>query len=216
MLSDMPNIREKACWKLFKQQELHRDKLLSSYKYMVATVASMVNASTSLRCFLKGTSSSTLVQFSSSSENINDNGDGGGIPVFKFWSISSFEKLASELVQMFELEVNVKRLLVMELLSLSNEEVPKINAFCWSDELYPGEFNDLSNCNLYSREACEPVPPKLEGWMSDTPSTQSHHQVDSDVLQVYLTTWLVDVNVDKYRVEEILSVVGEEMDVNFS
>ncbi|KAF5957691.1 hypothetical protein HYC85_004916 [Camellia sinensis] len=35
VLSDMPNIRKKACWKLLKQQELHRRKLLSFYKDMV-------------------------------------------------------------------------------------------------------------------------------------------------------------------------------------
>lgn len=55
----------------------------------VATVTQMLNATQSMRCFLKGTSNSTLVQFSGSSEDQNDTGDGGGIPVFVFWSISS-------------------------------------------------------------------------------------------------------------------------------
>lgn len=55
----------------------------------VAVVTQMLNASRSMRCFLKGTSNSTLVQFSGSSEDQNDAGDGGGIPVFVFWSISS-------------------------------------------------------------------------------------------------------------------------------
>lgn len=56
----------------------------------VAVIIQMVVTGTSMRCFLKGSSSSPLVQFSSSSENRDDNGDGGGIPVFTFWSISSF------------------------------------------------------------------------------------------------------------------------------
>jgi hypothetical protein len=55
----------------------------------VAAVTQMLNTSQSMRCFLKGTSNSTLVQFSGSSEDQNDTGDGGGIPVFAFWSISS-------------------------------------------------------------------------------------------------------------------------------
>ncbi|CBI15027.3 unnamed protein product, partial [Vitis vinifera] len=35
VLSDMPNIRKKACMKLLKQQGLHGSKLLSAYKDMV-------------------------------------------------------------------------------------------------------------------------------------------------------------------------------------
>ncbi|RVW80427.1 hypothetical protein CK203_042319 [Vitis vinifera] len=71
---------------------LHGSKLLSAYKDMVAVVTHMVNTSRSMRCFLKGTSSSPLVQFSSLSEDTNDLGDGGGTPAFLFWPISSFGK----------------------------------------------------------------------------------------------------------------------------
>lgn len=213
VLSDMPDIKKKACWKLFKQQDLHRSKILSSYKDMVAIVIHMVSTSTSMRCFLKGTGSSSILQYSSSSANGIDDGDGGGIPVFMFWSISSFEKLGQELIQMFTLELNLKRLLVMELLSISSEEVLQNNGMNWLDELYSGEFDDLSRCNLYSREACEPVHPRLEGRKSDKLILQTKHQPDHDVLQVYLTTWLADVKVDKYRVDEIFASVGEEMQV---
>nr|XP_048329997.1 uncharacterized protein LOC112491685 isoform X3 [Ziziphus jujuba var. spinosa] len=31
-----------------------------------------------------------------------------------------------------------------------------------SDELYPGEFDDFSMCNLLSGETCEPVHPRLQ------------------------------------------------------
>ena len=58
----------------------------------------MVNTSRSMRCFLKGTSSSPLVQFSSLSEDTNDLGDGGGVPVFLFWPVSSFGKLLSTMI----------------------------------------------------------------------------------------------------------------------
>ncbi|KAJ0751236.1 hypothetical protein HanLR1_Chr05g0191251 [Helianthus annuus] len=37
VLSDMPDIQKKACWKLLKQQVVHRDNLLSSYKEMVCS-----------------------------------------------------------------------------------------------------------------------------------------------------------------------------------
>ncbi|PSR96612.1 Myb-like protein [Actinidia chinensis var. chinensis] len=214
VLSDMPDIRKKACRKLFKQQKLHRSKLLSSYKDMVDVVMHMVKTGRSMRTFLKG-SSSPLVQFSSISEDKNDHGDGGGIPVYAFWSIYYFEELAQELVQMFTLELNLKRLLVVELLSISSEEVP-VNGVCWLDELYRGEFNDLCICGLYSTEVCEPVRPKIKDWKSDTSSEQSNRQPEHDILQVYLTTWLAEANIDTYRMDEIFAVVGEEMHVNLS
>lgn len=214
VLSDMPDIQEKACRKLLKQQVLHHDKLVSSYKDMVATVVNMVNTSTSLRCFLKGGTNSPLIQFSNSSEDTNDNGDGGGIPVFTFWSISSFEKSASELVQMFKLELCLKRLLVIEFLSLRSKEDPIIKRLCWSDEIYQGEFDNLSRCKLDCSEVSESAPLKLYARISDTPM-QPNCQPDSDILQVYLTAWLTDVNIDKNRVEDIFSEVGEEMHVNF-
>ncbi|PIN10296.1 hypothetical protein CDL12_17116 [Handroanthus impetiginosus] len=90
VLSGMPNIRKKASYKLFMQQELYRGKLLSSYRKMVALVNDMVNACKSMRYYFKGTSNSPLAQFSSTSEDDSDMGDYGGIPIFKFHSIASF------------------------------------------------------------------------------------------------------------------------------
>nr|XP_043607722.1 uncharacterized protein LOC122579595 isoform X2 [Erigeron canadensis] len=202
VLSDMPNIQKKACWKLLKQQ--------------VATVVSMVNTSTSLRCFLKGGTNSPFIQFSSNFEDINDNGDGGGVPVFTFWSISSFEKIASELVQMFKLELNLKRLLVVEFLSLTAKEDLITKKPSWSDEIYEGEHDDLSRCNLDCREfgLTDLASPNLDGCKSRI-LMQPTGQPDSDVVQIYLTAWLTDVNMDKQRVDDIFSEVGEEMHVNF-
>ncbi|XP_050257819.1 uncharacterized protein LOC126702981 isoform X1 [Quercus robur] len=210
VLSDMLNIRKKAGQKLFKQQETFQSKLLSSYKDMVAAVTQMVNASKSMRTFLKGPSNSALVQFSSFSGDQNDSGDGGGIPVFAFWSISSHEQLAEELVQMFIMELNLKRLLVLELLSTSCND-PQVNELHWSDQLYPGEFDHLSMCNLFSQETCEPVPPKLMDLKSDASTVRSNNQPNPEVLQVYITTWLAEVNIDTLRVDEIFAVIGEEM-----
>ncbi|EOY22037.1 Uncharacterized protein TCM_014214 isoform 2, partial [Theobroma cacao] len=191
-LKDMPDIRNKASFKLFEQQELHRSKVLSSYKDMVAVVMHMVDASKSVRSFLKVASSSSLVQFSSSSEDINDTGDCGGIAVFRFWSISPFEKLAEELSQMFKLELSLKRFLLLELLSIGCE-VSQVNRLCWSDELYPGEFSDLKVCNLYSEETSEPVHPRLKDCKFDMPAFQCNRHPDHEILQfslqVYITTW---------------------------
>ncbi|KAK4404191.1 hypothetical protein Sango_0787700 [Sesamum angolense] len=182
VLSDMPNIRKKACSKLFKRQELYRGKLLSSYRDM----------------------------------DDSDSGDCGGIPVFAFYSVASFEELAWEMAQMFVSELNLKRLLVMELLSIYDEKVAEVTGICWSDEFYDGEFDDLSIFNLYSEETREPVLPCLRSCKSSTSAVQSKQQQDSNVLQVYLTTWLVEVNIDRCRVDEIFAIVGGEMHVDFS
>ncbi|KAL8216033.1 hypothetical protein R6Q57_022870 [Mikania cordata] len=208
VLSDMPGIQAKACWKLIKQQVGHRDNLLSSYKEMVGIVVNMVNTSMSLRCFPKGGIDSPLIHFSNSSNDTNDNGDGGGMPVFIFQSISYFEKLAWELVEMFKLELNLKRLLVIEFLSLRSKEDSIIERMCWSDEIYQGEVEDLSRCSLDCRDASESAPTKLDGFISDNIN-------QPDVLQIYLTAWLADVNIDKQRVEDIFCEVGEEMHVDF-
>ncbi|XP_020550869.1 uncharacterized protein LOC105166426 isoform X1 [Sesamum indicum] len=216
VLSDMPNIRKKACSKLFKQQELYRGKLLSSYRDMVAIVTRMVNTCKSMRCYLRGTSNSPLAQFSFSLEDDSDSGDCGGIPVFAFYSVASFEELAWEMVRMFVSELNLKRLLVMELLYIYDEKVAKVIGICWSDEFYDGEFDELSLLNLYSEETREPVLPCLRGCKSSTSAVQSKQQQDSNVLQVYLTTWLVEVNIDRCRVDEIFAIVGGEMHVDFS
>ncbi|KAL6289172.1 hypothetical protein ACE6H2_006682 [Prunus campanulata] len=141
-LRDIPNIKKKASQKLFKQQ--------------VSVVIHMVNISISMKCFLKGASSSLLVHFSGYSKDKNDPGDGGGIPVFTFWTISCFvsEEVAEELVQMFILELNLKL-----------------------------------------------VYPRLNDQKSEMPAARFNQQPDHDVLQVYLTTWLAEVNIDSDRLE---------------
>ncbi|XP_038700445.1 uncharacterized protein LOC119997456 isoform X3 [Tripterygium wilfordii] len=215
ILHDMPAIQAKASQKIFKQQELHQSKLLTTYKDMVGVVTHMVNAARSMRSFLRGASSSLIMQFSSSSDDMNDNGDGGGIPVFAFLSISSLERLAEELVQMFIFELALKRLIVVALLVI-NSEAPQGNELCWSDELYAGEFKDLIICNLYSKETCEPLFPKLNGSKSSIPAVRCTSQPNDQTLQSYITTWLAEVNLDAHRVDEIFAMVGEEMNVGIS
>ncbi|XP_073270769.1 uncharacterized protein [Primulina huaijiensis] len=215
VLSDMPNIEKKARRKLFKQQELYRSKLLSSYRDMVTVVTHMVNACNSMRCYNRATSSSPLAQFSYSSKDSNDSGDCGGIPVFTFWSIALFEELAWEVVQMFISELKLKRLLVLGLLSIYDDNVAEIVGLNWSAEFYEGEFKDLCISNLLSKETCEPMLPSLESCTSSTSTIQQKQKQNCDVLQVYITTWMVDVNINRSRVDEIFTIVGSEMRVDF-
>ncbi|XP_008799531.2 uncharacterized protein LOC103714152 isoform X2 [Phoenix dactylifera] len=218
VLKDMPGIRQKACDKLAQKQELYHNMLISSYKEMVVAVSHLVKASSSMRCFLKGSVAGPLVQFCDHPENKNDFGDGGGIPVFSSFPISHFENLAQELVEMFALELSLKRLLVVELLSISwSQNTGQIDGLKWSDELYLGEFDDLRMNGLYSEESCEPLPPRIKNWDSSIPLTRHlDHPPKSEVLQVYLTTWLADVNINMNRLSEIFATVEEEMQVQLS
>lgn len=77
-----------------------------------------------------------------------------------------------------------QRLLVVELLSISCEEAPQGNQYCWSDELYPGEFDDLSICSLHSKESGELITPKIIGFESLSPIIRPNQQPDHEILQV--------------------------------
>lgn len=80
-----------------------------------------------------------------------------------------------------------QRLLVIEFISIRNEEDVLQNIeLSWLDELYSGEFDDVSKCNLYSTEACAPLLPKLKGREANKLKLQAEHQpqLDEDVLQV--------------------------------
>lgn len=212
----MPDIRTKTRQKLFKEQMLHRDKLLLCYKDMVATVLKMFQAASLMRCFSKGIGSPFVkLSFGPDNDGDNDDGGGGGIRVFRFLSITCFEKLAADLVDMFAHELYLKRLLVVIFLSIKCEEV-ELTGPCWSDELYDGEFDDLYLCNLYSKETNKLKNPKIEGWETDAPVERTNHQLSHDVLEMYQTTWLAEVNIDSFRLGEIFSVAGEEIQVNFS
>ncbi|CAH9140218.1 unnamed protein product [Cuscuta epithymum] len=220
VLSDMPELQKKACHKLHKQQVINRGQLLLTYKSMVCTqnmvgiVTQMVKASRSMRCYVKGMGNSPNVQFSCNPaaddyHQIDNGGDGGGVPVFSFLSISSFEQLAEELVQMLKSEMNLKRLLVMEFCSIGDKE----DSIHWSEELYLGEFGDLIICDLYSNE---PIFLGQRNCKSSIPSNSPRDQAESNVLQVYTTTWLEEVKLDRFRINEIFSIVGEELHVTLS
>ncbi|RZC10597.1 hypothetical protein D0Y65_011055 [Glycine soja] len=198
VLSDMPDIKKRACLKLFKRQELQRSKLVLSYKDMVGIVSDMINVSRSMKCFFKGSNNSPLLQFSYNSADQSDSGEGGeggGIPVFTFYSITSHEKFAEELIQMFSLELCLKRLLVLEFMSIGYD-TSAVKQLHWSTQLYDEEFKDLRDCNLYCEETHGPVPPRLRDGKSDIDALRFDNQPNPEVLQVYLTTWLAEANID--------------------
>uniref|UniRef100_A0A0D9Z3V7 Uncharacterized protein n=2 Tax=Oryza TaxID=4527 RepID=A0A0D9Z3V7_9ORYZ len=211
---DMPGIREKASGKLARREEQCQSMLLSAYREMVLATAELVRASHSMRCFSKVAANSPLIRFTERQDDMNDSGDGGGSPVFKWFSVLEFENLAQELVDMFISELQLKRLLVLELLSVTFKEGVQHDASLeWSNELFDGEFNEFQSIGLLSGDSY--ALPKnwsagvSKAWQPD--QTPSH-----EVLQVYLTSWLANVNIKTSRIDEIFELVGEEMQIKLS
>ncbi|CAN1296714.1 hypothetical protein LINPERPRIM_LOCUS23219 [Linum perenne] len=90
----------------------------------------------------------------------------------------------------------MQRLIVVELHSISCE-VRKEKEICWSNELYPGEFEQLKLCSLYSKETDQPVQPRLMEMKSNinTESTVKFvGQPSSDTLQVKQHTFFLMYN----------------------
>ncbi|XP_035818092.1 uncharacterized protein [Zea mays] len=161
VLKDMPGIRDKANSKLALREEQYSGMLLSAYKEM----------------------------FSDRQDNLNDSGDGGGAPVFKWFSVLEFESLAQELVQMFVSEQKLKRLLLLEFLSIALKEGVELQtSLNWGDELYDERLGSQRPGNLPLHE----------------------------VLQVYLTTWHANMNINRSRIGEIFELVEEEMKIKLS
>uniref|UniRef100_A0A0E0CX49 Uncharacterized protein n=1 Tax=Oryza meridionalis TaxID=40149 RepID=A0A0E0CX49_9ORYZ len=199
VLKDMPGIREKASGKLAHREEQCQSMLLSAYREMVLATAELVRASHSMRCFSKVATNSPLIRFTERQDDMNDSGDGGGSPVFKWFSVLEFENLAQELVEMFISELQLKRLLVLELLSVTFKEGVQHDASLeWSDELFDGEFNEFQSVGLLSGDRF--ALPK--NWSADVSQAWQPGQPPShEVLQVYLTSWLANVNIKTSRID---------------
>ncbi|KQK22922.1 uncharacterized protein LOC100835974 [Brachypodium distachyon] len=209
VLKDMPGIRDKASAKLAHKELQCREMLLSAYKEMVLSVSDLVKASRGMRCFSKLSSSSPLICFTDCQDDLNDSGDGGGAPVYKWFSMLEFENFAQELVEMFVSELQLKRLIVLELLSINLKEGvdPSLE---WSDELYDGEQYEFQSIGLSSGDSWQ-LP---ENWRGDVlQARRSGHTPSHEVLQVYLTSWLANVNIKMSRIDEIFELVGEEMQI---
>ncbi|KAH1248605.1 hypothetical protein GmHk_05G012170 [Glycine max] len=68
--------------------------------------------------------------------------------------------------------------------------------------------------SITSHETHGPVPPRLRDGKSDIDALRFDNQPNPEVLQVYLTTWLAEANIDTPKVNEIFAIVGEEMQVS--
>lgn len=69
----------------------------------VDAVCQFTKARDSMRCYLKGPSASPLVQFSQLSQDNDDPGDGGGVPVFASWALPYFGKLIYSLAILYQI-----------------------------------------------------------------------------------------------------------------
>ncbi|XAR57392.1 hypothetical protein NMG60_11025524 [Bertholletia excelsa] len=78
-------------------------------------------------------------------------------------------------------DIHEQRLLVLEFLSIKSQEELITNGVYSLDELYPGEFDDFCVCGSYSKEACEPLEPKLKDRDSKMPAEQPNHQPEAEV-----------------------------------
>ncbi|MCE0481165.1 hypothetical protein HAX54_038664 [Datura stramonium] len=116
------------------------------------------------------------------------------------------EKLAEELVQMFVSETIIKRLLVMEICSIGSEDLSQVDRLKWNDHFYVGEFDDLRICISNYNEVFKQLLPRVESCNSQSTTMQSSSQLERNVLQVYLTTWLAEVNVDRFRIGELFAM----------
>ncbi|XBH86395.1 hypothetical protein VPH35_074059 [Triticum aestivum] len=157
----------------------------------------------------KVSAGSPLVRFTDRQDDLNDLGDGGGAPVYRWVSMLEFENLAKELVEMFVSELQLKRLIVLDFLSINLKEGagPSLE---WSDELYDGELYEFQSIALGSGDSF-PLP---ENWKADVfQGRRPGHAPSHEVLQVYLTCWLANVNIKTSRVDEIFELVGEEMQI---
>ncbi|KAH9300461.1 hypothetical protein KI387_012044, partial [Taxus chinensis] len=217
ILKEMDGICDRAQSKLLRQQEDYLHKLLSCYKDLVDAVLDMSNASKSMRTYVKGSAGNPLVEFCNNFGLDGDYGDGGGIAIFSTLSVQYFEKLGEELVEMFVLELKVKRLLVVAFHAIVCNEAQEIHpnsVMGWSEELYPGEFNNVKNFTDIFKIDYSTLPPRLD-WLEFDESVhrQSKLHPRREVLEVYLTAWLAEVNVKQSRIDEIISMVQEEMQI---
>ncbi|WVZ18816.1 hypothetical protein V8G54_006138 [Vigna mungo] len=121
-------------------------------------------------------------------------GDGGGFPVFTFYSITSHEKFAEDLVQIDYLSIGY-----------DTSEVKQLH---WSTQLYDDEFKDLTYYNLYCEVTHGPVPPSFTAGKSDVISLRFDNQPNPEILQ------LAEANIDTLKVNEIFIVDGKEMHVS--
>ncbi|MCO5560798.1 hypothetical protein L7F22_014418 [Adiantum nelumboides] len=155
-----------------------------------------------MRTYLKGPATGNLIEFSDQQHLDKDAGDGDGLAVFSTLSVYTHEMLSQELLDMFIPEIKIKWLIISELNSL---------LYMGVDDHHPRKLDSLKLMDKVHAEAALKLP-----WLFDTrlehdavvPTHQRPgYSVKREVLQVYLTAWLTEVNIRKGRKDEILKVV---------
>ncbi|KAL2630603.1 hypothetical protein R1flu_015289 [Riccia fluitans] len=206
VLADMEALKEKTCRKLHFNQRKFLRVYLSSYEEMVEAVLQMTNAAGSMKTYVND-SGGGLITFSNTQLD-GDSGDCGGIPVFSTLPLSVHELLASEIVNMYQKELKVKWLLACEFCRLVYPDSAeafsiqrKLSSLdCTNDTLSPTPSPGVE------RETDAPVEaPKTESPASKPPKRET--------LQVYLTSLLAEVYINRDRIEEIGRICNEEMSV---
>ncbi|AQL08805.1 Stellacyanin [Zea mays] len=106
------------------------------------------------------------------------------------------------------------RLLLLEFLSIALKEGVELQtSLNWGDELYDGESNKLQSIGLQSGDAYSPP----ENWCAERLGSQRPGNLPlHEVLQVYLTTWHANMNINRSRIGEIFELVEEEMKIKLS
>lgn len=112
---------------------------------------------------------------------------------------------------------NILRLLVVEFHSIAYNEAKEAipcTRTSWNEEIYPGEFDSVKNLkNFFALDSSALHPGLNVLEVGDNVLGLSKGQPRREVLQVYLTTWLVEVNINNFRIEEVIAMVGEEMQI---
>lgn len=218
VLEEMDGIRNKVQVKLQRQQEGFLEQLLASYSGLVTALNLMLQTSKSMRTYIKGSGDGPIIEFSNEPSIDGDNGDGAGVPVFATLPLSAFEMLADEVVAMYEAELKVKWLLVSELYSIVYPEAKVdlsqegLENFCKSEM----EFRDTTEEKTSLLTGLPNLVAKSDFWnmswsqVIDLTKKQPKGELHRDTLQVYLTTLLAEVNIDKNRIEDITVMVNDE------
>lgn len=211
VLQTMKDIRARACRKFFLQGEGSCMELLRSYKELVESLSMMLRAKESMRTYLKGPTSGPLVEFSDRQHLSEDTGDGDGLAVFSALSLSTHEMLAEELINMFLSEIRIKWLIVSELHSLLYSE--KVDDHLRKQTSEEMMHNIFLETNLKIGHI---IFGEQEHDLARTVQQGSGVKVKREVLQVYLTAWLAEVNIKKSRKDEVLKSASEEIQFSLS
>ncbi|KAL3688588.1 hypothetical protein R1sor_014897 [Riccia sorocarpa] len=208
VLTDMEGLKEKTRRKLLYNQKKFLRVYLNSYEEMVQAVFQMINAARSMKTYVND-SGGGLITFTNTQVD-GDSGDCGGIPVFSCLPLSVYELLAAEIVSMYQKELKVKWLLACEFCRLVTPEVSE--AFSLQKKLSSlHSIEETANSTPLSSPTEElETDSSVESLKATSPTTKPPKR---ETLQVYLTSLLAEVYINRDRIQEISRICDEEMSV---